>query len=887
MDRPSEGLETIRLADYTPPDYLVDTVSLTFDLDPESTRVSCELAVRRNPTRNKGNAPLRLDGEDLTLDGLWVNGHALKETEFVAKPDSLTISDPPPSFLLRTETTLCPKTNKALEGLYLSGGRFCTQCEAEGFRRITFFPDRPDVLSRYRVEIRALKTEYPVLLSNGNKVDAGEMGDGRHFAIWEDPFPKPCYLFALVAGDLAKLSRTFRTRSGRDVSLSLYLEHGKESRGAFALESLERAMLWDEREYGLEYDLNVYNIVAVSDFNMGAMENKSLNIFNDKYVLADPQTATDDDYEWIEAIVAHEYFHNWTGNRVTCRDWFQLSLKEGLTVFREQQYSADRRSAAVKRIKDVSHLRSLQFPEDSGPLAHPVRPPTYAEISNFYTYTVYEKGAELVRMIHTIVGPAAFKEGMALYFSRHDGQAVTCEDFVQAMSDASSVPLDQFFEWYERAGTPQVAIKGEYDRNSRCYTLTLTQKPAEDSATKILRPLVIPIRLGFVDENLGPIETDILENAEARQDSHLIINRNWEETYVFYGFPDSAQNPILTLNHGFTAPINIQTDLTLKDLTVTCLYGTDPFVRWDCLQELMLRSILDRIAGNNSNDTHSALLECLDKVIVHSEEDPEAAAMMISLPSDTIIENKLEGVDPEAVFHARMGLHNWIATAFKNQLRSLSSNLLVTTPYSPIGRQVGLRALYNTALTYLARLEDGSGRQIARDHYFGANNLTDRWAALQALNPVQCSERAETISDFHDRYYNDTLVLDKWFTLEAECPRDDAIEHIKKLMEHEKFDASNPNRIRASLGVFATKNTVGFHKKDGSGYRFLTKQILRIDSFNPQVAARLAASFQRWRRYDGKRRSLIKSELETIKDHAGISKDVAEIVIKSLDQQLS
>jgi aminopeptidase N len=884
MNGTGSDLDIVRLADYAPPDFVVDSVSLTFDLDPASTRVTSELTVRRNPKSDKANIPLTLDGEGLLLEGLWIDGRALNDTEFGVEANSLTISDLPDAFLLKTVTVICPAENKALEGLYLSGGRFCTQCEAEGFRRITYFPDRPDVLSRYRVEIRALKKDFPVLLSNGNRVSAGMLENGRHYAIWEDPFPKPCYLFALVAGDLAHLTRSYKTATGKEVSLSLFVEHGKETRGTFALEALERAMAWDENVYGLEYDLDVYNIVAVSDFNMGAMENKSLNIFNDKYILATPQTATDDDYEWIEAIVAHEYFHNWTGNRVTCRDWFQLSLKEGLTVFREQQFSADMRSPSVKRIKDVSHLRATQFPEDAGPLAHPVRPPSYAEISNFYTHTVYEKGAEVVRMIHTLIGPEAFKAGMKLYFERHDGQAVTCEDFVRAMSDASGTSLEQFFWWYERAGTPAITVSREYNVSERTYKLTISQQSPNASAIGEGSPFVIPLRLGFVENNLGALKTATHESSNELKDSHLLFISRRNETYSFHGFPEGAKRPVATLNHGFAAPVIIHNDLTLEDLKVTCVHGIDSFVRWDCLQEIMLRTVLNSIKGHDTDDSCDALRECISGVIDRSYEDPAEVALMMSLPSDAIIESRFEIIDPEAIFRARMWLQNWIVDAFRERLDGLFNDFLSHEPYSPEGKQVGRRDLCNTALAFLVHAEDGSGRQAAHEHYFRANNLTDRWAALRALNPFNCREREEVMTDFHDRSYDESLVLDKWFSLEAECPRTDAIEHVKKLMEHKKFDASNPNRIRATLGAFAARNPIGFHKQDGSGYKFLTSQILRIDSFNPQVAARLAASFQRWRRYGDERRSLMKSELETIRDHAGTSKDVAEIVTKSLEE---
>ena len=879
---PENQLHPIYLADYEPPPFLIESVDLTFDLDPIRTRVTVKSIITRNPKSSDTTHSLSLDGDGLVLDRVLIDGQFVPQSRVELKDDKLIIDQVHDRFELVISTDLNPTENDALEGLYMTNGRFCTQCEAEGFRRITYFIDRPDVLSRYCVELRAEREKYPVLLSNGNLIDKGSLDDGRHYCIWDDPFPKPCYLFALVAGELACVENTYTTASNRSVSLSIYVEPGKEPRATYAMDSLMRAMAWDEHVYGLEYDLDEFNIVAVSDFNMGAMENKSLNIFNDKFILAEPDTATDSDYAWIESVVAHEYFHNWTGNRVTCRDWFQLSLKEGLTVFRDQQFSADARSATVQRIEDVRSLRQAQFAEDDGPLAHPVRPHSYAEINNFYTHTVYEKGAEVVRMLHTLLGSETFHRGIDLYIDRHDGQAVTCEDFVNAMTDVSGQSLEQFLLWYSQAGTPIVKIHNTYDEGTGIYTLSLHQSCKATPDQEHKKPFHIPFSVGFIDRESGEIETNLIGEPDTKCITHILSLTEVETEYRFSGFPSHCTAPLVSLNRGFSAPVIVNIDRKPQDLGAIMATDTDPFARWDASQELVLRILMGEIKGRTDDDALSEYFRAMSLVISRAEFDPAAAAQILSLPSETVLSDQMKIIDPDAIFRAR----HWLTVKFleknKSAFEGLFERFNTRSEFKPNAEDAGKRALKNKALEYLVHDSNGQGVERAYDQYLIANNMTDRWAALSCLNDIKCKQRGEAFDSFQTRYANETLVIDKWFAFEAKSALELALQRVKELLTHPNYDRKNPNRIRALVGTFAEGNAVGFHQRSGEGYTFVADQILEIDQFNPQVAARLASAFQKWTRYGEDRKNLMRKELLRMSGEESLSQDVREIVTKTL-----
>lgn len=868
--------EPIYLDDYKSPDFLVENVALEFDLNETETRVRARLSVVR---QNGTTAPLVLDGESLSLVSLSVDGQRLPADDYAVDDSSLTIRTIGLRATLEIETTCRPSENTRLEGLYVSNGIFCTQCEAEGFRRITYFPDRPDVMTVYTVTIRADRDKAPVLLSNGNLIDSGKSDDGRHFATWHDPYPKPSYLFALVAGDLAVVEDTFRTASQRDVALRIYVEHGNEDRCGYALDSLKRAMRWDEDVYGLEYDLDLFNIVAVSDFNMGAMENKSLNLFNAKYVLANPETATDTDYELIESIVAHEYFHNWTGNRVTCRDWFQLSLKEGLTVFRDQQFSADMRSEPVKRIADVRMLRARQFQEDAGPLAHPVRPASYIEINNFYTATVYEKGAEVIRMMHTLLGPAGFRKGIDLYFERHDGQAVTCDDFVAAMADANDADLDQFKLWYSQAGTPELSIAESYDAHTKTYELSIDQTvpPTPDLPKK--RPMRIPLSVALLDrtgEELSPgydgdaSKTDVLAVSEPSQ------------TYRFTGLDE---RPVISINRGFSAPIKVRFDRAPDDLAFLMARDTDPFNRWEAGQQFATSVLLDMVAGTQAGTAIAPdpkFVEGFANLLDDTGLDKAMRAEALLLPSEDFLADQMTVVDVEAVHGARESLKRTLAEHLSTGFAAIYRENRTNEPYSPDAPAAARRALKNRALAYLDLAPDPSLRQLVTEQYYEADNMTDRMAALSLLSNRDGNERDDAMADFFGRFENDALVIDKWFALQARSTRPDTLKTVTALLDHPKFSRSNPNKVRALIGVFASANPLRFHAADGSGYRFLADQVLALNATNPQVSARLLQPLGRWRRFDDGRQSAMRGELQRVLEADGLSKDVFEIASKSL-----
>ena len=868
----------IRLKDYREPDWLVETVSLDFSLHPTQTKVRATLALKPNPAA--AAAPLVLDGDGLTLAGLKLNGNALPAESYVATPDSLTIPQVPNApFTLEIETLVDPTANTQLSGLYRTSGNYCTQCEAEGFRRITYFPDRPDVMAVYTTRIEADKKETPVLLSNGNLIDSGDLPGGRHFATWHDPHPKPSYLFALVGGNLVHIEDRFRTMSGRDVTLRIYVEPGKQDRCGYAMDSLKRAMRWDEEKFGREYDLDIFMIVAVSDFNMGAMENKGLNVFNDKYVLASADTATDSDFAQIEAVIAHEYFHNWTGNRITCRDWFQLCLKEGLTVFRDQEFSSDMRSRPVKRIADVRGLRAAQFVEDAGPLAHPVRPETYKEINNFYTSTVYEKGAEVVRMVQTLIGAEKFRAGMDLYFARHDGHAATVEQFIQCFADASGHDMTQFMRWYSQAGTPEVTVAGRYDAARKTYTLDVKQNvpPTPGQPTKL--PMVIPLAFGLVGKNGGDLP---LAKAEKVEHGVLVLS----EPAATVEFTGIAEKPVLSINRGFSAPIKLTSDLDGDDLAFLAAHDSDAFNRWQALQTISMRLLIGNVAalhGGKPPRSDGKLLAALAAILGDARLEPAFVALALVPPGEGDIAREIgHDIDPDAVFRARMALRAEIGGKLGAALVKVYETMTVPGPYSPDAASAGRRSLRNVALDLLAATAAPEAIARAANQYDDADNMTDRTAALATLSLHAGAERERVFADFYTRYAADALVIDKWFGLQAMTPQPDTLAKVRALTGHPAFSFANPNRVRALIGAFAQANATQFNRADGAGYDFVADTVLALDPKNPQLAARLATSFRTWRTLEQGRRGKAQAALERIKAAPGLSRDLADIVERAL-----
>jgi aminopeptidase N len=864
----------VRLEDYRPPDYLVDTVELDISLDRQATRVVSTLSIRPNPAGQAG-AALRLDGEALSFVRAEIDGQPLATPEIEIEADGLTLHQPPAGpFRLTIETEVDPSSNTELMGLYRTNSCYCTQCEAEGFRRITYFPDRPDVLAVYTTRIKAGRADAPVLLANGNRVDHGELPDGRHFAVWHDPFPKPSYLFAMVAGELACVADRFVTRSGREVRLEIHVEPGKEERCAYAMDALKRAMRWDEEAFGLEYDLDIFMIVAVSDFNMGAMENKGLNVFNDKYVLALPDRATDQDYANIEAIIAHEYFHNWTGNRITCRDWFQLCLKEGLTVFRDQEFSSDQRSRAVKRISDVRVLRSQQFAEDAGPLAHPVRPEVYNEINNFYTATVYEKGAELVRMLRTLLGDAPFRAGMDLYFERHDGQAVTVEDFVTCFADASARDLTDFMRWYRQSGTPEVEARGRYDAASRTFRLELTQSTPPTPGQPIKEPVVIPIRLGLVGES-----GELAATLRGQPFDGLVVLAERQDTIILENVDEP---PVPSLLRGFSAPVRLKTDLGDEDLLRLFRRDADPFNRWQAAQTyataVMLRAIRDPQALPDER-----FVGAFGELLRDETLDPAFIALTLTLPSEADIAREIgRNVDPDAILAARRSVRKAIATLLGDELLAAHRRLASDAPYSPGAAAAGRRTLRNVALDLACASGEDVALSAALAQFDGADNMTDRLAALTTLCLSGAAAREEALDRFQALYRDDPLVLDKWLTLQAQIPETSTLDRVRRLMQHVPFSLSNPNRVRALIGSFASGNQTQFNRPDGEGFRFVADVAAEIDQRNPQVAARLLGAFKSWQALEPNRRALAGQALRRLAAHSPLSRDVSDIVQRAL-----
>lgn len=874
--------QVIHLADYRPTDFVLERVDLTFELDPTETKVEARLIFHRRPGADPA-APIVLDGDELTLSGLLLDQVELDPSRYDATPESLTVRDLPESapFELTITTIINPEANTELMGLYRTSGIYCTQCEAEGFRRITYFPDRPDVLAPFTVNIIADKDANPLLLSNGNFLGGAGYGPGKHFAAWFDPHPKPSYLFALVAGDLGVVEDTFTTMSGREVVLKIYVEHGKEPRAAYAMDALKRSMKWDEERFGREYDLDIFMIVAVSDFNMGAMENKGLNVFNDKYVLADPEIATDADYANIEAIIAHEYFHNWTGNRITCRDWFQLCLKEGLTVYRDHEFSSDQRSRPVKRIAEVRHLKSEQFPEDGGPLAHPVRPTTYREINNFYTTTVYEKGSEITRMIATLLGKDGFKKGMDLYFDRHDGQAVTIEDFVKCFEDASGRDLSQFSLWYHQAGTPLVSASGSYDAAAGSFTLSLEQMIPATPGQPSKEPMHIPLSLALFGENGGKIEPTSVDGAEYAGGVLHLTGRT--QTAVFHGI---GSRPVVSINRSFSAPINLHFDQSPADLAHLARHETDHFARWQALTDLALPNLLK--AARDAREGKPVVCEAtfIETLITAADDgnlEPAFRAQALALPSESDIARELgSNNDPDAIHAGRQAILKQIADAGKDVFAGLYAAMTTSGDFSPDAKSAGLRALRNSALTYLSYAEQTPAR--AKAAFDVANNMTDLSHALTILAHrfPDSAETSEALASFRDRFAENALVIDKWFAIQAGVPGAKTLERIRTLMDNPLFKRTNPNRMRALVGTFAFANPTGFGRADGEGYRFLAGQILDIDERNPQLAARILTSMRSWRSLEPIRADHARSALIEIERAADLSTDVRDIVERTL-----
>lgn len=859
----------IHRADYRPPAWLVPDIALDFVLDLTETQVSATLDVERNPAAQDATAPLRLNGDGIVAGAVLVDGEP--HNAWAMEGDDLVIDLPGSAHQITIETTINPTANTQLSGLYASGGLLCTQCEAEGFRRITFFPDRPDVLSCYTVTLTADKAQFPVLLSNGNPVDSGEEDDGSHWAIWHDPWPKPSYLFALVAGDLVPTRDRFTTASGRAVDLAIWVRAGDETRTGHAMRSLIASMQWDEKVYGREYDLDLFNIVAVSDFNAGAMENKGLNIFNTRYILADPDTATDGDYDAVEGVVAHEYFHNWSGNRVTCRDWFQLSLKEGFTVLRDQQFSADRGSPPVKRIEDVRILRAAQFPEDSGPLAHPIRPDSYQEISNFYTATVYNKGAEVIRMMTVLAGPERFRAGTDLYFERHDGEAATCEDFVTAIEDGAQIDLVQFRRWYEQAGTPRVDVAMSHDPVTGRVTLALKQTVPPTPGQSVKQPMVIPLRTALFDRQSG-----------THGGEHLIVLTQGQQQFTFEGH---ARPPVLSINRGFSAPVAIVAPQTVEDLVFLAAHDDDPFARYEAMQQLVVQHLVAAVEGRLGDDAREAgrkaIGGALAAILADAGLDDLMRGELVMLPGEAYLAEQLNPVDPARVHAEREALKAWLGRELAGEWTALHDRC-AAVPFSLDAAARGARKLKTQALVYLAAADPQGTALRAKAQYDAADNMTDRQGALMVLCGLDCPQREEALDHFHARFADNRLVIDKWFSLQAGSLHPDALAHVQALAHHPDFTLTNPNRVRALYMAMAA-NPAAFHAADGAGYRTIADLILALDPINGNVAARFVAPLGRWRRIEPGRAALMRAELERIAAAPRLSRDVREQVSKSLE----
>jgi aminopeptidase N len=881
----TEQAVPVRLSDYRAPDWLVKTVELDVSLDPTHTVVRAKLTLEPN-AQASAPAPLVLDGDELQLRSIKVDGAELSPDAYMTSPDGLTIPQPPNrAFVLETETLIDPTANTKLMGLYRAGSTYTTQCEAEGFRRITYFPDRPDVMAVYTTRIEAEKAEVPVLLANGNLVSSSDIeGTDRHFAVWHDPFPKPSYLFAMVGGTLGAVEDEFTTMSGRKVALKIYVEPGKEGRAHYAMDALKRAMKWDEDTFGREYDLDIFMIVAVSHFNMGAMENKGLNIFNDKAVLASPDTATDQDYSSVETVIAHEYFHNWTGNRITCRDWFQLCLKEGLTVFRDQEFTSDVRSRPVKRISDVRGLRGHQFVEDAGPLAHAVRPEVYREINNFYTSTVYEKGAEVVRMLKTLLGPQKFRAGMDLYFQRHDGRAATVEEFISCFADAANHDLSQFMLWYRQAGTPELVMETRHDKATNSLTLDISQNVPPTPGQPVKAPMTIPLAIGFLGRD-GKERDLTLADGHKLPNGVLTLTKA-RESFVFAGVDEC---PVVSINRGFSAPVKI-TATNPRDgyLPFLAAHDTDPFNRWQAIQSIATTLLIDNVAAHRTGAPKrdaDALVRAIGSVLADRRLEPAFAAQVLALPSEGDIAREIgRDVDPDAIFAVRRELRAEIGTKLTEALADTYSRMVETAPFSPDAASAGRRSLKNISLELMATANPGAGVARADAQYRGADNMTDRIAALSTLSHHDVPERQAAFDDFYHRYEGDPLIIDKWFALQALIPEAGTLDRVKGLTGHPAFAMSNPNRVRALIGSFALGNQTQFNRRDGEGYAFHADTVLALDALNPQVAARQMTAFRSWRALEPERRARAEAALRKVAAGKALSRDLADIVSRTLGE---
>ena len=875
--------QTIFLKDYRVPVFLVDHVDLRFELFEDGARVHCTLAMRRNPDSGSSDKSLELDGDSLTtLESVSLDGKPLEGSAYEDRDDKLTLYEVPDQFNLGIVTWIEPQNNTRLEGLYKSSGMFCTQCEAEGFRCITYFPDRPDVMARFRTRVEADKTRYPILLSNGNDVEKGDLADGRHFVTWEDPFPKPCYLFALVAGDLLEKRDTFKTMSGRDIDLRMYVEPRNAEKCDHAMDSLKRAMRWDEEVYGREYDLDIFMIVAVDDFNMGAMENKGLNIFNSSCVLASQETATDMAFQRIESIVAHEYFHNWSGNRVTCRDWFQLSLKEGFTVFRDSCFSADVGSPTVKRIEDATMLRTAQFAEDAGPMAHPVRPESYMEITNFYTLTIYEKGSEVVGMIHTLLGPDLFRKGSDLYFERHDGQAVTTDDFVRAMEDASGRDLSQFRLWYEQSGTPELTVRDEFDDAAGIYRLTIGQSIPDTPGQTNKKPQHIPFAIGLLGAEGESLPLKLTaDDAEAPMDRVLELT-DASHTFEFHGL---SERPVPSLLRGFSAPVRVFYPWTREQLTFLMSHDSDGFNRWDAGQRLAV-DVINSLVSSTDGNVDAGLVEAYRSLLADSSLDQALVAKMLQLPSEAYLIELADQPNVPAIHRARERVLAHLARALRDELLACYHRNTLSGDYEVTPEAVARRSLRNTALAWLLHIDDEEGRALATSQFNESDNMTDRMGALRALvNSGYEKDQEQALAGFYQQWKDDPQVVEQWFAVQSGSTRTGGLRKVHELMEHPAFDWKNPNKIRSVIGVFAGQNLPAFHAEDGAGYQFLAEQVRKLDDSNPQIAARLVSPLTRWRKFAPVHGEQMKSALETVRDKSGLSRDVYEVVHKSLAGQ--
>ena len=871
--------QPVYLSDYQPPAYHVTHTELTFDLDPTETRVKARLTMQRHPSVD-ASAPLVLNGEHLSLRALAIDGQALSDTDYQLTDETLTIAHVPATFTLESDVAISPSSNTALEGLYQSNGMYCTQCEAEGFRRITYYPDRPDVMATFKVTVIGDAHKEPVLLANGNPIAQGQLEGGRHFVTWEDPHPKPCYLFALVAGDLKKVEDHFTTMSGRDVTLQLWVEEENLDKTDHAMASLKRAMRWDEETYGREYDLDLFMIVAVNDFNMGAMENKGLNIFNSAAVLTHPKTATDAAFQNVEGIVAHEYFHNWSGNRVTCRDWFQLSLKEGFTVFRDQCFSADTNSAPVKRIQDVSFFRTAQFAEDAGPTAHPIRPDHYIEITNFYTLTIYEKGAEVVRMLRNLLGWEAFRRGSDLYFERFDGQAVTIEDFVGCMAEVSDIDLSQFMRWYSQAGTPEIDAHGEYDYANAEYHLTLRQRTPATPGQPDKQPLHIPVRMGLVGTKSGQDLTLTLDGNKIGKDAVIHLTDD-EQTFIF---TEVAEAPVPSLLRDFSAPVKLHYTYSREDLAFLLTHDSDGFNRWDAGQRLAMLALDDLIAAHRNGVEKvmdGRVVDAFRTLLTSSMDDKAVLAEMLTLPSEAYIAEQQPIVDVDAIHAAREFVRQSLALALRDEFLAVYKANGSQAPYAPTPEQIAQRSLKNVALSYLMSIEDEESVALCEAQFAADHNMTDvRHALTLLVHSDRDDVSTPALKAFGETWAHDPLVMDQWFTIQVSRPQPDVLERVEYLMQHPAFSMKNPNKVRALIGAFA-QNRVNFHRLDGKGYALLANAVIELNRLNPEIAARLITPLTRWQRFDETRQQLMRAELERIKREP-LSSNVFEVVEKAL-----